>query len=389
MKKILKATIYALAFGGDGVGKIEGKICFVSGALPGEEVAFKVSKETPSYIKGSVTEILKPSPDRVEPECKYYKYCGGCQLQHLAYEKEVSYKREQVIELLNRIAGISQVGDIKITPSDKCYNYRSTVTLHRVKKRYGFYSKDSSTITEIDSCQLAIKAINDKIAALRNSKEKDSKDKDVTLKVDHMGQVWSSDRQGQRFYVDSYKGNEMFFSPKSFSQGNRFVSEKIAEVLGEWMPSGGENTAFFDVYCGVGFFSFMLGERFGNKIGIDSTRTAIDCAKTTVKTRKLEGYKFYKAEAEESFFDIFGTNKKEKNIILLDPPRKGLNKDFLNKLKIEPGIDLIYYISCDPARLARDIKVFTEDNVWNLGRIQIFDMFPRTKHIETLVELTR
>jgi 23S rRNA (uracil1939-C5)-methyltransferase len=122
---------------------------------------------------------------------------------------------------------------------------------------------------------------------------------------------------------------------------------------------------------------------------MDVSRVSIDCAKTTAKTRKLKNVKFYRADAEKEFFPMFDRMKKEKNILLLDPPRKGMGGDFLEKIKAKGDINKIYYVSCDPARMARDIKILTGGSNWHLGRVQPFDMFPRTKHIETLVEFVR
>ena len=125
----MRTEIFSLAFGGEGIGKVDGKICFVEGALPGEEVEFEVLKDDPKFIKGRVIKILKPSDDRVEPECSYYKDCGGCQLQHISYEKELYYKELQVKDLLERISGLKDLVVGKIVPSEKPYNYRSSVTL--------------------------------------------------------------------------------------------------------------------------------------------------------------------------------------------------------------------------------------------------------------------
>jgi len=387
MKKQLQTDVYSLAFGGDGVGKIDGKVCFVNGAIPGEKVLFSVDKETPNYIKGHLDEILAASADRVPPACRYYGKCGGCQLQHISYEKELAHKKEQVTQLINRIAGKKgfECGDIVASP--QAYHYRSSVTLHRKGEKYGFFTAGSfdNEIIEVEECVIADEAINKYIRTITAGGGKS----EVTLKSDHLGRVWSSAKSGERFFLDRYRDTEIYFSPKAFSQANRCISEKIAEKLEEWISQADDDTAFFDAYCGVGFFSFLLKQDFGIKVGMDVSRVSIDCAKTTAKMRNLGNVKFYRADAEKEFFPMFDRLKKEINVLLLDPPRKGMSGDFLGRIKTRDDINKIYYVSCDPARMARDIKILTGDSDWDLGRVQPFDMFPRTKHIETLVEFVR
>ncbi len=381
--KQLRTNIYSLAFGGDGVGKVDGKVCFVRDTLPGEDVLFKVVKETSSYIKGEVVEILDPSPDRVAPECRYYGRCGGCQLQHISYEKELFYKKEQAVQLIRRIAGLKNFDCGDILASRDCYHYRTNVTLNRNPGgRFGYYARDGRTIMEIDECSVAEDALNREFADLAAGPRQDR----ITLKADHKGQVWVEGRPGERFFVDRYRDTDIFLSPRAFSQCNRYISEKISQTLEEWNGAVDKDTALFDIYCGVGFFSFLWHGDFGIKVGIDSEKLSIDCAKTTVKTSGSRAMKFYKGEAEKEFLSVFARNRKKRNILLLDPPRKGTSKKFLDELKNTAGIERIYYISCDPARMARDIKIITDRSNWCLDRVALFDMFPRTRHIEALIE---
>ncbi len=385
MKKKLQTDIYSLAFGGSGVGKVDGKVCFVEGALPGEKVIFEIGKDTSRYIQGRVVEILSPAEDRVEPVCGYYGKCGGCQLQHVSYEKELFYKKEQITELVRRIAGKKDFMSGEIVPSPRPYNYRTSLTLHRTDEGYGFYAIDGKTRIRIEECPIAAVSINAELGGLSPGAGKDR----ITLKSDYQGKVWASHRQGERFFPDRFGDTEIMLSPKTFSQCNRHIAERMAETLEEWIGPAGPATTFFDAYCGVGFFGFMLRQDFGMRIGIDTDRVAIDCAKTTAKRTAPGNVKFYRADAEKDFFDIFGRLRSGENVILLDPPRRGVSGDFLNRLKASGYISGIYYISCDPARLARDIKIITEDSPWELGRVVPFDMFPRTKHIEALVEFVK
>jgi len=383
--KQLKTQIYSLAFGGEGVGKVEGKICFVKDALPGEEVIFNVIKDTSNYIRGELIEILTASPDRVKPVCRYYGKCGGCVLQHVSHEKELLYKKAQVEELMKRFAGIKDFVCGSVIASSDPYGYRNSVTLHKGPGGYGYYARDGRTVIEIKECSLAVGAINEMLPI----DPAGSKEERLTLKSDHNGHIWRSDRTGERFFTDRYADTDMIFSPKAFSQCNRDMSIRAAGVLADWTGRSGDDTVFFDVYCGMGFFSFLLKHGPAVKVGMDSERVSVDCAKTTVKRNGLKNIKFYKCDAEKDFFRFFEKNKAEKNIIFLDPPRKGLGKDLLEGLMLIEGVDRMYYMSCDPATLARDTAVLVGSGAWKLGRSSFFDMFPRTKHIEMLVEFEK
>ncbi|MFQ5952550.1 MAG: class I SAM-dependent RNA methyltransferase [Candidatus Omnitrophota bacterium] len=373
----METEIYSMAFGGDGVGKVDGKVCFVKGAIPPEKVLFDVTKETSSYIKGDLVRVLSSSPDRVEPACRYYNKCGGCQLQHVSYEKELFYKREQVIELIKRIAGKEEFECAQIVASPDCYHYRSSVTLHKKGEKYGYFAGSSSprgTIIEIEECPITNEAINKELSGLMVEGGRE----ELTLKSDYKGSVWSSEKPGERFFLDRYGDVEMYFSPRTFSQANRYISEKMAEKLGEWIGEVPSGAAFFDVYCGVGFFSFLLKQDFEVRAGMDSS-----------KKKNLQNMKFYRGDVEKEFLPMFERLKKGLNVLLLDPPRKGTGRDFLDKIKIRDDINKMYYISCDPARLARDVKVIEEGSKWSLGKVAVFDMFPRTKHIEAMVEFIK
>ena len=386
MKMKLQIKIESLAYGGRGVGRLDGKVCFVEGALPGEEVVFSVIKDKPHYLEGEVVEILIPSPDRIDPPCEYYNECGGCQLQHLTYEKELHYKNKQIGDFIRR-TGVSD--DFKcenIVPSRDAYNYRSSITLHAAKKKIGYYRKQSHDIIDIKKCLIAEEPIN---LALKEVSQGSKNSNDITIKSNTFGEVFISNRTGDRFFEDSYRNKNIYFSPKTFSQANRYISGKIVETLEEWIGETKKNTVFFDVYCGAGFFSFLINNAFDVKVGIDEDRVAIECAKNTLKNFDEDNIKFYKSNAEEKFCNIFEQYEHENNIVFLDPPRTGVKKNFLYKIKKMKSINRIYYLSCDPACLSRDIKILTSESDWKLKKVKPFDMFPRTKHIETLTEFSK
>ena len=374
-----EAEIYGMAYGGMGVTRVDGKVYFVEGALPGEKVVFTKTHEKKRFGLGRVAEILTPSNSRVEPVCPYYNKCGGCQYQHLAHEKEVSYKAEQVKEILDRIGSFREYSFDGIMPSPLHYGYRSSITLHRSEAGYGYFALDNKTIITIEQCPLAEDAINHAIKDINASGAK----RNITLKSDHKGDVWISGHPGHRFFKDSYLGTELTFSPRAFSQANRQVAEGMVEKIREFMQNEKGET-LFDLYCGTGFFGLLLRDMFGSVVGIDESGVAIDCAKAAKISLGIDNARFYCGEAEEMFASYYEKLHGKKNTIIINPPRSGISKKIAIWLSGLKDAESFYYVSCDPAILARDAKILTQNDHWKLTNVSCFDMFPRTKHIESI-----
>ncbi len=382
--KQYEIEIYGLAFGGNGVGKIDGKICFVEGALPGEKVRFIKQIEKKKFDIGKATEILEASSDRVKPICPYYGECGGCQYQHLSYEKEAHYKAEQVKEILSRIGGFKEYAFDDITPCSSQYGYRSSITLHRSEKGYGYFAMDNKTIIVIERCPLAADVINDAISTLPSSEGK----RNITIKCDNEGNTRISGYPGHRFFKDNFLNTELTFSPLAFSQPNKQVASAMVEILRMWMKKE-KRGVLFDVYCGVGFFGILLNDLFESIIGIDDNRIAISCALASKKDLAIENIRFYCEGADDKFPDYYGKLQGKVNTLLLDPPRSGISEGLIMDIAGLKDLNSIYYISCDPVILARDAKRLTKDGTWKLDRIACFDMFPRTKHVESIAVFRR
>ncbi|MEE8359551.1 MAG: methyltransferase domain-containing protein [Candidatus Omnitrophota bacterium] len=370
--------IYGLAYGGMGIGKVDGKVCFVEGALPGERVRFDKESEKKRFIVGRVTEILTSSEDRIEAVCPYYGRCGGCQYQHLGYEKEAYYKGEQVKEILARIGGLKEYTFEGIIPSPIHYGYRSSVTVHRSPSGYGYFSRDNKTIISIDQCPIAANGISDTIAGLDHINGK----RDITLKHDSAGNVWIKGRSGHRFFKDIFLGTELTFSPLAFSQVNRQVAASMVETLRGWIEKHDRET-LFDLYCGVGFFGILLRDLFNTIVGVDDNAVAIDCAKTAKRDLGIQNIKFYQSD-EKTFPLYYERSHSKMNTLILDPPRSGIDKTLLEWLNGLTEVNYLYYISCDPAILGRDTKLLMQNGTWALARVASFDIFARTKHIESI-----
>jgi len=373
-----------MAYGGMGIARVDGKVYFVEGALPEEKVVFTKTSERKKFGLGRVVEILTPSSSRREPVCPYYNKCGGCQYQHLDYEKEVYYKAEQVKENLGRIGSFREYGFDGIMPSPLYYGYRSSITLHMSEAGYGYFSLDNKTIITIEQCPLAEDAIN---RAIKDPDALGAK-RDITLKSDHKGNVWINGHPGHRFFKDSYLGTELTFSPKAFSQANRQVAGGMVKKVRELMQNEKRET-LFDLYCGTGFFGILLRDMFESVVGIDESRIAIDCAKAARKGLGIDNARFYCGEAEEIYAPCYERLHGKKNTIIIDPPRSGISKKIAMWLSGLKHAGSLYYVSCDSAILARDARILTQNGHWRLMNVSSFDMFPRTKHAESIALFKR
>jgi tRNA/tmRNA/rRNA uracil-C5-methylase (TrmA/RlmC/RlmD family) len=184
-------------------------------------------------------------------------------------------------------------------------------------------------------------------------------------------------------------GEGLYFSPKCFSQVNRDIACETAAAITSWAKDMDPGTSFFDLYCGNGFFSFLLKGPFRNRVGVENDRIAISCAGSAKKERGEEWPRFYRGRAEEVFPGLYEKYSSHSNAVLVDPPRSGMHGSLVNFLSSERSIDRIYYLSCDPSTMARDIRGLCAETGYRLTRIRPFDMFPRTAHIEVLAELVR
>ena len=289
------------------------------------------------------------------------------------------YKAEQVKEILGRIGSFREYSFDGIVPSPLYYNYRSSITLHKSEAGYGYFAGESQDIITIEQCPLAEDAINHTIKDLNSLSAKNR----IILKSDHKGNVYIRGYPGHRFFKDSYLGTELIFSPRAFSQANRRIAGSMVEKLRELMRNE-KREVLFDLYCGTGFFGILLRDMFESVVGIDESRIAIDCAKATKKSLKMDNARFYSGEAEEIYIAYYEKLQGKKNTIIIDPPRSGISKKIAVWLSELKNAESLYYVSCDPAILARDAKIITQNDNWKLTDISCFDMFPRTKHIETV-----
>jgi len=388
--EIVELDIEALSNLGAGIAKPKGWVVFVPFTLPGEKVRARVWRNEANCSHADLVEILSPSPDRIEPGCPHFGTCGGCQYQHLPYEKQLEWKTRQVRELLAHMVGIE--AEVKDTiPSPRQWGYRSKITPHFQRPKpgedfpIGFLEFNRRhRLVDVHHCPIAMDEINEALPAIRQdvkSRATEYKKGATLLLRATEGRVETDHRSPVSEKVAELT---FHFLAGDFFQNNPFILEAFTGHAAE-KASGPEQQFLLDAYCGSGLFGLSLAKRFEQVVGIELSETSADWARRNAKTNGIENASFIAASAENHFADI--TFPPKKTSVVIDPPRKGCSEDFLTQLfTFRPS--RVVYISCNPATQMRDLRRFL-DQGYEIESIQPFDLFPQTRHLECVISLSR
>ena len=396
----------AFTYGGDVMGRLEdGRAVFVPFGLPGERVRIRLTEEKRSFARGELVEILEVSPRRIVPRCKHFGVCGGCYYQNLPYEEQLKIKTEILRDQLTRIGRIENPPVQDMIASPNPWNYRNHVQFHLTKEgKLGYvgagtsFAKGIVPITECYLPEIAINALwpqlefepgtNIERVSLRAGKENDlmlilesdspespELEIEAGISVAHLFDENTLVIAGNDYIVISVLGRDFRVSAGSFFQVNTAMAEKMVQHLLTSLPVSLSAT-LLDVYCGVGLFSAFLAPKCKKVIGVESSASA--CEDFAVNLDEFDNVELYEGLAEE----IIPHLEAKPDIILVDPPRAGLEKRVVDGiLKLNQRI--IAYVSCDPSTLARDAKRLIEGG-YQLKQVTPFDLFPQTYHIESI-----
>jgi 23S rRNA (uracil1939-C5)-methyltransferase len=372
--QILKLRIEKLVAGGDGLAFHEGKAVFVPLSLPGETVMAALSQERRDYSQATVLELLEPSRYRVKPPCPIYGDCGGCNLQHLAYPRQVEEKALIVSEAFRRTGKIERE-DIAAVPSLP-FAYRNRMQLHFTSEgRVGFMRRSSSELVEAPGCPVAARPIQEWIESRAGSSRGYEElkpyilGKDRFLAFGYGEEAWI---EGERGIVEvRVAGEPIRFHIKGFFQSNLYLLDYfVPDAL-----AGLEGGSAADLYCGVGLFGRFLAKNFNRVTCVEHNPFALDLAKQNVPGREND----FQALPVEDWVRSQGA-KKRFDCVVVDPPRTGLSAPVRAWLgKSRPPI--LVYVSCDPVTLARDAAELLRSG-YALESIKAFDFYPQTGHVE-------
>ncbi len=358
-----------IAFGGEGVARVEEFVVFVPFVLVGEEVEAEVTEVKKSFARAKLSRVVVPSPERVQPLCRYFGGCGGCQYQHIAYETQLRIKHKQIADLFERIGKIPHEIVAPVIPCPQPYGYRNRVMIRsqwnkpEQKLNIGFVRWDCGLVEDIEECKIAEPPINEQITHVRAHPPPKGGIK-VVLRIPP--ENWEVPRD-------------------SFFQNNFFLLPELVKTAREFLVGGGARH-LIDLYCGVGFFGIELADAVESFVGVEYDQQAIKAARRNAELHKRNNGEFISANVEEVLPALLKRFSPSATSLLLDPPRKGCPKDLLELLRRERPSQVIY-VSCHPATMARDLNVLCADGVFKLARVVPLDMFPQTQHVECVAEL--
>ena len=384
-------TIDTLTNLGQGLGRIDGWVVIVPFTLPGEKVRARVYRNHKNYSDADLVEVIEPSPDRIDPRCELFGQCGGCQYQNLDYQRQVEWKRRQVAELLEHMAGIEFPVNPVIASPEK-YHYRSKITPHFQKPRDGKISNIGflianrrQQILDVPQCPIAMRSINEALPAVREDVHRRAKTykKGATLllRASAGGAVITDPNATATEQVGDL---EFQFLAGDFFQNNPFILPAFTDYVREQAVASGARF-LVDAYCGSGLFTLTAAPAFERAVGIEVSEGSIRWAKNNAERNRITNCQFLGGEVEDLFGEV--TFAGADTSVIIDPPRKGSSPEFLGQLfQFDPRS--VVYVSCNPATQMRDLKLFTEAG-YQLRAVQPFDLFPQTRHLECVMTLTK
>lgn len=442
---IVELEITALTNEGNGVGRYKGIAVFVPLTAVGDIVSCKIVKVMRSYAYGIIDEIIKPSSDRIEPDCQAYTKCGGCVFRHISYEAELRAKEGFVRDSFLRIGRFS-IGPEPIDGCKACNRYRNKsqlpVATDGENAYFGFFSARSHRVIRLDDCLIqpevfteiskaVIEYVNKNSISVYDETTQSGLLRHIYLRMgQHSGEViltlvitkashmfdslvpaltarfpqiksvvlnMNPDNTnvilgrkdiclyGDSYIMDEMCGKSVVVSPHSFYQVNTPAAEEVYRTAAECADFSGSET-LLDLYCGIGTVGLSMADKVKKLIGVESVPQAIDNARANAKRNGITNAEFICGDAG-NISEVLANRGVSPDVIIVDPPRKGCDSNTLNAmLRMLPK--KIVYISCNHATAARDARYLC-DNGYKLVKYRPMDMFPRTGHVETVVLMSR
>ena len=443
--QIYEAVIADYTAEGQGVAKIEGCAVFVPNAIRGEKCRIRIEKVGKTWAAGKIVEILKKSPHRVNRECPVAKLCGGCDFWHMDYEEETRLKAERVRSCLNRIGG-EALSEIPILSAPTCYSYRNKaqypVSSHKNTVFAGFFRAGTHSVVENDRCLILpneADRVKNIVIDYVNHNHISAYDEEthtgllrhiyvrrgavsgqilVCLVINGMNLPKTSQlidalkqipgfttlvlnvnaKQGNTilgpenrtlygpgYIEDTLCGLNFRLSPHSFYQINHHQAQRLYEAAIQQAQIT-KNDTVLDLYCGVGTITLCMAKAAGKVIGVEVVPQAVEDARDNAQRNGIENAEFFCGDAGEAALALEKQGI-QADVVVVDPPRKGLNADAIEALaRFNPR--RIVYVSCDPATLARDVALLKERG-FRLQNALAADLFPRCSHVESVCTLVR
>ena len=443
--QIYEAVITDYTSEGQGVAHIEGCAVFIPNAIAGERVRVRIEKAQKTWAAGKIVEILEKSPHRVNRECPVAKLCGGCDFWHMDYDEESRLKAERVKTCLNRIGG-ENLEEVPILAAPSCHGYRNKAQYPVASKKgrayAGFFRAGTHDVVENDRCLILPRetdAVKDAVIDYVNqyritaydetahkgllrhiyvrrgvvsgqilvclvvNGEKLPRTEELIKRLQKIpgfttlvlsvntkkGNAVLGDRfitlHGPGYIEDTLCGLSFRLSPRSFYQVNHHQAQRLYEAAISQAEITKEDLVL-DLYCGVGTITLAMASAAGKVIGVEVVPQAVEDARDNARRNGIENAEFFCGDAGQAALQLEKDGVRP-DVVIVDPPRKGLNADTIEALvRFSPR--RIVYVSCDPATLARDVALLKEQG-YALKNALAADLFPRCAHVETVVLLSK
>ncbi len=425
-------TIDSLSHEGRGVARVNDKVVFVDGALPGEEVVFSYVRTSSKFDEGRVDEVLKASPDRVEAKCPHFSLCGGCSLQHISSEKQIAIKQGQLLEHFAHLGKVQPEEVLQpLTGPQWGYRRKARLGVRNVQAKgrvlVGFRERYSPYLADMHRCDVLHPSVGerlDDLSELIGSLDANSKiaqvevavSDDVTAmvfrnleplsagdreKLIHFGKdsgihiyeqpkgpdtitlMWPE--QSELFYRMPDYDVEMRFRPGDFTQVNIDINRKMIPHALELLDVQPHETVL-DLFCGLGNFTLPLARKAKHVVGVEGDKGLVERAKANAEHNGLENVEFHVANLAEDVSQ-YPWMAQHYDKILVDPARSGALEVLHQLAGFTP--EKLVYVSCNPATLARDAGVLVNEYGYCLKKAGVMDMFPQTAHVESIALFER
>ena len=436
-----RVAVEGWASDGSGVARVDGMAVFVKGGIPGEVCVIEIEHVGHRAAWAHVAELSCPSSRRQTPDCPHSAACGGCQLRNMEYEAELAFKRQRVRDALTRIGGLD-IPVPPVLPAREISGYRNKAVFPVAPgPRVGFFQERSHQVTDVSDCALQTPAANSLAAALRQWMKDFSvpayNETDGSGLVRHLfvrsnaagdcvaavvvngaalpaedtlvdalraaapslvGVVLNQNTRrtnvvlgdqsrtlwGTAVLVDRLRGRDFQISLPAFYQVNHPQTEILYALVESFAAFTGEER-LLDLYCGTGTIGLSMAHRCKSLLGVEVVPSAVADAEENARRNGIRNAEFLCGDAGKAAKRLAARGERA-DVAVVDPPRKGLSPDVVDSLlQIAPR--RLIYVSCDPATLARDLKLLR--GVYRVQAVQPLDLFPRTSHIETVCALSR
>lgn len=398
---VFEVAITDIAYGGDGVGHLpDGMAVFVPFTAVGDVARVRVVERQRSYGRGELLGLVQAGPERVEPVCAVYGRCGGCRYQHLSGREQWERKKVQLAASLARLGGVEGVPEVESPgPAAVGYGYRSKLSLHLTgsdlpEEALAYHSVDGQSLVPVTACPLGHGELNELLGEMIASgsyRELGSAQREdpVVLRRDGTGQVIHYRRPPGMRLTETVLGRKLVSPAGGFHQVNAPVLEQLAVWLRE-VAAADAPDALVDLYCGSGLFSVLLGDLARLEVlGVDSHPASVKAAQENVRKTGVERMHFEAGRTEDHADALLKRGGKKGTVLaIVDPPRQGCHK-LVTRALLEQAPDRIFYVSCNPTTLARDLQRLEVGSRYRLERLAMFDMFPQTAHLESVAVLRR